>query len=59
MKRHLILKSEHLTELTPGDLAAVNGAATTSDLFTGYYPSINAYCTTLLTPVCPLTGATA
>ncbi len=50
MKR-LTLRAEHLAELTPGDLAAVPAAgpaASLTQLFTGYYPSINAPCTTVL-----------
>lgn len=43
MKRRLALKREHLSELTPTDLVSVAGG-TTTDLFTGYYPSINAPC---------------
>jgi len=43
MKRRLSLKSEHLADLTPNDLASVAGG-TTTDLLTGYYPSINAPC---------------
>lgn len=43
MKRRLALKSEHLAELTPNDLASVAAGATTQ-CFTGYYPSINAPC---------------
>lgn len=52
MKRHLALRSERLTQLTGDDLASVAGGAVTTNCFTGYYPSINAPCTTLLTPVC-------
>jgi hypothetical protein len=54
MKRHLILKSERLAELTSGDLASVAGAAATTNCFTGIYPSINYPCTTLLSPVTPV-----
>ncbi len=51
MKRHLSLRSEHLAELTPGELGVVGGAGpdvSLTQLFTGYYPSINAPCTTLI-----------
>jgi hypothetical protein len=52
MSRRLALRSERLTELSPSDLSAVaaagGGGGTTSDLLTGYDPSINAPCTTLL-----------
>lgn len=57
--RRLTLRSEHLADLTPDDLAAVNGGApptlktcerpTIDRCLTGYYPSINAPCETLLT----------
>jgi len=50
MKRRLALRTERLTELSPGDLGSVAGGTTTT-LFTGYYPSINAPCTTPVTPV--------
>ena len=53
MNRRLTLKAEHLTELSPADLSAVAGG-TVTDLFTGYYPSLNAPCTTLLRPVTPI-----
>lgn len=53
--RRLTLRTEHLTELSSYDLAAVAGGAGTQDCieltrrcFTGYYPSINADCTTLI-----------
>lgn len=60
MKRRLTLKSEHLSELTAGELTAVLGGAlptkdcerpTIDRCLTGYYPSINAPCETLLTPL--------
>jgi hypothetical protein len=54
MKSHLTLRSERLVELTSDDLASVAAAATTTDCFTGYYPSINAPCTTLLRPLTPV-----
>lgn len=54
MKRTLSLRTEHLGELTAGELASVAGASgipceITGDLpptrrCTGYYPSINAPC---------------
>lgn len=47
MKRRLTLRTERLTELSQDDLGSVAGGTTT--LFTGYYPSINAPCTSLLT----------
>lgn len=58
MKRRLSLKSEHLAELTAGELHVVHGGALTKTCerptidrcLTGYYPSINAPCETLLTP---------
>lgn len=62
MKRQLTLKGEHLAELSSDELVAVNGAALPTldtcfaltglcdrlslDCLTGYYPSINAPCTT-------------
>lgn len=58
MKRRLTLKSEHLAELTTSELGAIAGAQaiTTNQgicaslmptqCCTGYYPSINAPCTT-------------
>ena len=56
MKRTLSLRTEHLGELTTGELAAVAGGTSaeikatvvcipTHDC-TGYYPSLNAPCTT-------------
>lgn len=60
--RRLSLKREPLAELRTDELSAVNGAALPStQCFTGYYPSINAPCTTLVTtaiaidhtPLCP------
>ena len=56
MKRTLTLRTEHLGELTTGDLASVAGASglpcepltaiCPTHNCTGYYPSINAPCTT-------------
>lgn len=58
MKRRLVLKSEHLAELSTNELTSVvGGQAVTNNqgicasLFptqccTGYYPSLNAPCTT-------------
>ena len=40
MKRRLSLKSEHLSELTSGELTAVAGAGS----LTGVYPTINTPC---------------
>lgn len=59
MKRRLTLKSEHLSELSAGELGAVHGGALTNTCerptidrcLTGYYPSLNAPCETLLTPL--------
>ena len=60
MTRRLTLKSERLTELTNAELLAVAaGALPTNDCekptidrcLTGYYPSLNAPCTTLLRPL--------
>jgi hypothetical protein len=48
MKRRLTLRTERLTELSRDDLGSVAGGTTTT-LFTGYYPSINAPCTSVLT----------
>ena len=63
MKRRLTLRSEHLTELTRTDLAAIAGAAQdlpTQKCFTGVYPTINTPCPTVQdcfeirqTPLCP------
>jgi hypothetical protein len=53
VKRHLTLRSEHLAELSTNDLASVAGG-TTTDLFTGNYPSLNAPCTRLLSPLTPV-----
>ncbi|HEV2889841.1 MAG TPA: hypothetical protein VGX28_05645 [Frankiaceae bacterium] len=50
MKRRLTLKSEHLTELTSAEMAAVAGAykeLQTGECFTGIYPSINWPCPTI------------
>lgn len=66
MKRRLALKSEHLAELTPQDLAGVAGGyqeLPTRRCFTGIYPSINWPCPTIdepcfeirQTPLCPTT----
>ncbi|HEV2889840.1 MAG TPA: hypothetical protein VGX28_05640 [Frankiaceae bacterium] len=63
MKRTLSLRGEHLAELTPAELASVDGAAQQTlqgcialtfdacdrlsiTCLTGYYPSLNAPCTT-------------
>ena len=55
MTRRLTLARERLADLTPDDLATVAGAAQTNGglcdkltiaTLTGYYPSINAPCTT-------------
>jgi hypothetical protein len=48
MKRHLTLRSEHLAQLTPDDLASVAGG--TTQLFTGWFLTLDRPCT-------PLTGA--
>ena len=53
MKRHLVLRSERLAELTTEDLASVAAGAPTTNCFTGIYPSINSPCTTLVSPVTP------
>lgn len=58
MKRRLTLTGEHLAELTPNDLAGIAAAGATTDCFTGYYPSINAPCETLLRPVTTVIGQT-
>lgn len=58
MKR-LTLKRERLAELTIDDLSNVVGGAVTKDCekptidrcLTGYYPSLNAPCTTLTTGI--------
>ena len=59
MNRRLTLKAERLTELTDADLLAVAAGhaitqkcerPTIDRCLTGYYPSINAPCTELLTP---------
>lgn len=63
MTRRLVLTSERLADLTPSELASVNGGTNTVEVclaltfdacdrlsitcLTGYYPSINAPCTTL------------
>jgi len=57
--RRLTLKSEHLTELTNAELHVVAGGQATQTCerptidrcLTGYYPSINAPCTELLTTI--------
>lgn len=46
MARRLALRTERLTELSAGDLAAVAGG--TTQLFTGNYPSLNAPCTQIV-----------
>ena len=58
MKRHLVLKSEHLADLTTSELGSVVGAQAVTQnqgicaslmptqCCTGYYPSINAPCDT-------------
>lgn len=57
MTRRLAVRRETLTELAAGDLRAVAGGASVSKCllddtyvcltdWTGYYPSINAPCTT-------------
>lgn len=49
MKRHLTLRSEHLSELTTNELGSVHAGQQelpTRRCFTGYYPSINAPCPT-------------
>lgn len=66
MKRRLALKSEHLAELTPHDLAGVAGGIQelpTRRCFTPVYPTIHRPCPTVddpcieiqQTPLCPTT----
>jgi hypothetical protein len=67
MKRRLTLRSETLVELTTDELNGLAGGLqavtqgcerpTIDRCLTGYYPSLNAPCTTLLRPLDPiLTG---
>lgn len=52
MARRLALRTEHLTSLSPGDLASVLGGQG----LTGYYPTFDGDCDTLA--VCVVTGVT-
>ena len=62
MNRRLTLKAERLTELGADELAGIAGGAlpttdcekpTIDRCLSGYYPSLNAPCETLLRPVTP------
>ena len=52
MNRRLTIKRETLTELSSDELVAVAGAQE----WTGYYPTLNAVCTRIVTDL--LTGTT-
>lgn len=55
--RRLSLRAEHLTALSEDDLGAVAGG--TTQLFTGYYPSLNAPCTVIVENLTTLVGPSA
>ena len=56
--RRLSLKSEHLTELTAGELGAIAGGNDTKTVLclTGQYPTLAADCTRVITDL--FTGTT-
>ena len=61
MKRRLVLRSEHLTELTDAEMTALAGGQDLPSYHcTGYYLTLNAPCPTVQeciairqTPLCP------